>query len=101
MLFDYLHDLYNLGTRQESRQNYEKEFIVIETDYLPPNVLGMTDARGTIWIRKLYGYMKERVLKHEIFHNLFPYLPEYAIRQMQDGHLNLARFKFNWVRGSF
>ncbi len=54
------------------------------TDYLPPNVLGMTDCKGKIWIRRLYGYLKEKVLKHEILHNIFPEASEYEIRRLTE-----------------
>ncbi len=45
------------------------------TDYLPPNVLGMTDTKTKIWIlpreRMPYG-MWNHVLRHEVEHCLDP-----------------------------
>lgn len=78
----------NVGTR------FRRKFTVIVTDDLPDFVLGMTDAKGTIWIRRLYWRIKEHVLRHEILHNLFPYLSERAIEALNtSGYIrNLASF---------
>lgn len=66
------------------KQNYYKRFYIILTDYLPPNVLGMIDCKGKIWIKRLYGYLREKVLKHEILHNLFPEANEYEIEKLTE-----------------
>lgn len=83
---------------------FQEEFLVIETDKLPPHVLGATVpqlyrnfGRGIIWIKKLPGYLKElkeHVVRHEILHNLFPHLGEMAIEYLARlGYPLLKRFK--------
>lgn len=71
-----------------------RSFRVKETNDLPPHILGMTDtSEGFIWLRKLYGELKKKVLKHEIFHNLYKYLPELRIREKENDPLNLDDFE--------
>jgi len=82
------------GTKEKKNKIYYRKFYVIVTDYLPPFVLGMTDCKGKIWIRRLYGYLKDKVLRHEINHNLFPNESEYEIRRRtSSGFPNLNLFK--------
>jgi len=57
---------------------YKRRIPVIVTDYLPSNVLGMTDLTK-IWIRRLYGYLRERVINHELLHIMFPFLNDNEI----------------------
>jgi hypothetical protein len=74
-------------------------FKIKVTDYLPPSVLGMTDCEGNIWLKRLYGYLKEHVLKHEINHNLFPNASEYQIRKITETGYpsDLCQFEFVYV----
>lgn len=85
---------YNLIYNLKPKYNYHKKFYVIVTNYLPSNVLGMTDCKGKIWIRRLYGYLREKVIKHEILHNIFPKANEYEIRRLTDSNLiELSNFE--------
>lgn len=62
---------------KEYVKDYKRTFFIKITDYISP--LGMTDCKGMIWMRRLPGYLRDKVLKHEILHNLFPNLSEYEI----------------------
>ncbi|MDI6806338.1 MAG: hypothetical protein QMD14_00795 [Candidatus Aenigmarchaeota archaeon] len=79
------------------KKYFKKVFRIIRTDYLPSNVLGMTDCEGNIWIRRLCDYLD--VLKHEINHNLFPHSDEYKIREItQTGYpYNLREYELVYV----
>lgn len=91
-------DYSELKDAKENEYSYYKKFYVIVTDYLPAFVLGMTDCKGKIWIRRLYGYLKDKVLRHEINHNLFPNESEYEIRRRTSlGLPDLKRFKLIFV----
>lgn len=89
----------NLTYLNQLRKYLKRVFQVKITDYLPPNILGMTDGKGNIWIKRLCGYLKEHVLKHEINHNLFPHADEYEIRRItQAGHpYDLSQFELVYV----
>jgi hypothetical protein len=64
------------------RVYYEDEFKIIETR-LPYGVLGMTNCRGVIWVRKGLSWLaKKFVILHEKIHNWFPYLSEYVVRKL-------------------
>ncbi len=72
-----------------------RKFLLKITPYLPPNVLGMTDCRGMIWIGRLYGYLKEHVLRHEVNHNLYPNASEYEVDTLaRSGYPDLRKFEF-------
>jgi len=78
--------------------NYIKRtFNVVVTDYLPSFVLGMTDCKGMIWMKRLYGYLKEHVLKHEIIHNLFPYLNEARVEMLNNAGYVKDLSSFNLI----
>lgn len=126
-MFDYLSQLYNLSLdealsypeiitedeiSEETLNYYERlkrrikkylhylrrTFYVIVSDYLPRNVLGMTNCKGVIWIRRLYGYIKDHVLRHEVIHNLYPNANEYQVERLaHTGHPNLNQFNFVFV----
>jgi len=103
-MLNYAELLYTLKPKVDPKENFKKlmdyyrKFYIIVSDYLPSFVLGMTDCKGKIWIRKLYGYLKEKVLKHEILHNLFPNASEYEIRRLTDSNfLDLNRFRLIFV----
>lgn len=92
---------YNYQSNQEEengKRSYRyklRKFLLKITPYLPSNVLGMTDCRGTIWIRRLYGYLKEHVLRHEVNHNLFPNASEYEVERLaRAGYPDLSQFEF-------
>jgi hypothetical protein len=92
LIGDYLGKLRN---RLKKYLKYiRKTFNVMVTDYLPSFVLGMTDCKGNIWISRIYGYLKEHVLKHEIIHNLFSYLDEARVEMLnRAGYIkNLSSF---------
>lgn len=79
---------------RDKGKDYYKNFYIIVSDYLPSHILGMTDCKGRIWIKRLYGYLREKVLKHEILHNLFPEADEYEIRRLTETSLiDLSRFR--------
>ncbi|MFH0949111.1 MAG: hypothetical protein V1802_01340 [Candidatus Aenigmatarchaeota archaeon] len=98
--------------RKKTRQQYEAEnhlkvvpyeqFIIAEkTDYLPDNVLGMTDLKK-IWIRppesQPYGFFGH-VLNHEIEHILDPFASENRIdRRAADSSRNeiRRRVRLSW-----
>lgn len=81
----------------EYSRHLKRTFRVIVTDYLPPHILGMTDCKGTIWIRRLYGYLKDHVLKHEIIHNLFPYLEELSVERLNRAGYIQSLSNFNLI----
>jgi hypothetical protein len=77
------------------KRAYRKTKVFVKETYgLPWWILGMTDGRWFVWMQKLYGKVKEKVLKHEILHNLFPHYSEETIRRMEDEYpLNLNDFE--------
>lgn len=110
--FESIHDVLKLERKKENhylnynyktlfyanrvKKYFKRVFKIKITDYLPETILGMTDCNGNIWIRRLYGYLKKHVLKHEINHNLFPDADEYKIRKITDAGYpyDLSQFEF-------
>lgn len=85
----------NLAYLNQLRKYFKRVFRVRITDYLPQHILGMTDCEGNIWIKRLYSYLKKKVLRHEINHNLFPQANEYEVRRItQTGYpYDLSQFE--------
>ncbi len=105
-MLNYIQLLYRfkqeLNSKEESKpkklMEYYRKFYVVVTDYLPSFILGMTNCKGKIWIGRLYGYLKEKVLNHEILHNLFPNASEYEIRKLTDlNFLDLNKFRLIFI----
>jgi len=107
---DYLKELYRGAFRNHWKRAFEQYYrgevlvdgkrvalIELPPEYLPANVLGMTDCFSTIWIRsdleKFYG-LRNRVLEHEKEHVRDPLADELTVRK-RTNTVSLAPYSMN------